>query len=250
PGSPPPPPAGPWSDPTAPGTFAAGPGAPPSAPAWPEAPAPGPAPSGAQPWTPTATAPGPPSAPAPDRSWPVSDGDPSLRTKVAPIVPRQRPAALLPVGPIADAVPPRPKSSRVGLIAGLVAVGVGLALTVYAAVAVLPGILSPTPDKLQVTSLQVKALNTQGHCPSTTFKFDGTITTNGAGGTVQYQWTRPDGTQTTPTSVQLQPGSTSSHVSLDFPYTQKQSAQGQARLRVLSPGNQTSAPANVVYSCP
>jgi hypothetical protein len=169
---------------------------------------------------------------------------------VAPIVPRERPAALLPTRPDAAALTTRPQSSRKGLFVGLALTGIGLALTAYAAIAVLPRVLAPTPESLAVSSVQVRAQNARGHCPQTTFTFDGTITTNGAGGAVQYQWTRPDGTQAAPESVQVQPGSTTTHVSLAFPYTQHQSAQGEARLRVLSPGNQTSAPAAVVYTCP
>jgi len=82
-------------------------------------------------------------------------------------------------------------------------------------------------------------------CP-TTFSFNGTITTNGAG-TVTYQWIRSDGTFGTIRTLSFAFAGTQNVASETWALNSNLS--GWARVQVLSPNNLSSPQANFTLSC-
>jgi hypothetical protein len=75
-----------------------------------------------------------------------------------------------------------------------------------------------------------------GHCPQVTIVASGSFTTNGAGGSVSYEWVRTDGqTQTVipEPPIQVAPGDTSSHAVASDTFTPAHS--GTDQLVFLSP---------------
>ena len=90
-----------------------------------------------------------------------------------------------------------------------------------------------------------------GHCPTASFDFTGTITTNGGAGDITYQWIQPDGTPATETPVHVEKGQTIVPASLHFTYKGNGDATGdKTQLKVLKPAPVDSNLVPVQYRCP
>jgi hypothetical protein len=89
-----------------------------------------------------------------------------------------------------------------------------------------------------------------GHCPAATVTVHATVATNGAPGTIAYQWLLPDGRRSAEGRVTLRGGGRSSTVDLSVAYSGTTAAQGVAALHVLSPAGVYSEPVRVAYVCP
>jgi serine/threonine-protein kinase len=139
-----------------------------------------------------------------------------------------------------------PARMRWALAAGL---AVAAALVLVATRLVGP---APAPPPLQVTSVAASEdpADGAGHCPQATFTLRATISTNGTGGTVRYEWLRPDGRTAPPGRVVMRAGERTATVSLPVAYDGSGPVQGVAALHLLSPASVYSPPLRVSYSCP
>jgi tRNA A-37 threonylcarbamoyl transferase component Bud32 len=112
-------------------------------------------------------------------------------------------------------------------------------------------VVQPQPP-LAVTAITaaVEPADGVGHCPAATVTVRATVTTNGAAGSLTYEWLRPDGGPSAPITVALRRGQRSATAALPLAYTGGTAAQGVAALHVLSPAGVYSAPVRVGYACP
>lgn len=76
----------------------------------------------------------------------------------------------------------------------------------------------------------------------------GTLTTNGDAGTVTYQWTRSDGTQSAQLQQHFAKGEHSANVSLLWTFSGQGTVNATATLNVISPSSTTAA-TSFTYSC-
>ena len=76
------------------------------------------------------------------------------------------------------------------------------------------------------------------------------VSTNGAAGTLTYQWTRPDATKGEVSSVRLPSGQRTLSTSLEFTFTGQGSAGGVATFQVLGPNPLSASGPAVTYMCP
>lgn len=109
---------------------------------------------------------------------------------------------------------------------------------------------SPAPPALAVTGITVRVAPTVGHCPSATFLFTATMSTNGGAGNVVYQWMEPDGSTSAQTTVSIGSNSSTADATLRFTFSGSGTATGSAVLQVLEPNPTRSAPVPIQYACP
>lgn len=88
------------------------------------------------------------------------------------------------------------------------------------------------------------------HCPQGRAVYSASVTTNGAAGTLYYQWTRPDASKGEVSAVDLSEGQRSITTSLEFTFTGQGNARGVATLEVVAPNQLSASAPNVVYVCP
>ena len=149
-------------------------------------------------------------------------------------------------------LPGRPKTRAVNARSLYVAAAAVLVL-VAAAVALLMqtrGPAQPTTPSLAVTAVAVSVTPTFGHCPSATYTFSATISTNGGAGNVVYQWYEPDGSTSAPTTVAVASAVSTATAKLQFTFNGSAPATASAFLQVLQPNAMTSSPAPIQYACP
>jgi hypothetical protein len=99
---------------------------------------------------------------------------------------------------------------------------------------------------LKDTTVSVKLLSTPKNCAGTV-DLVGTITTNGSGGTITYQWTKNSAALPAAT-VSAGSGQNSVQVTLKWTFTGKGTQQDVAELQVLSP-NSAVGNAQFTYTC-
>jgi Protein kinase domain len=135
--------------------------------------------------------------------------------------------------------------------AALVLAGVLLGVT---GVVVAGRILQPPagPTALAVTGVTAAAdpADGAGRCPRSTITVRATVATNGAAGTISYEWLRPDGRRSAVDRARVREGVRGTTVSLALGYDGGTPAQGVAALHVLAPASVYSPPVRVAYSCP
>ncbi len=138
--------------------------------------------------------------------------------------------------------PPRRRPPR-RRWAGLLSTLITLAL----AAGVLAYVYKRTHDKLTITGVTVTVANQVVGC-NRTADIIGTITTNGHGGPVSYQWVRGTEPPMAALVADDASGSKTVQVHLEWAFHGKGTVQAVAKLRVLTPG---SAEASVTfpYSC-
>jgi hypothetical protein len=107
-----------------------------------------------------------------------------------------------------------------------------------------------TAGTVAVQGAQVAVAPAVGHCPRAAYVFTGTILTDGKAGDITYEWIRPDGGTTAAQSASLPANVRQGTVRLQFSFQGSGSASGDAKLRVLTPVDLTSAPAHIEYLCP
>jgi serine/threonine-protein kinase len=154
------------------------------------------------------------------------------------------PAGAAPAGP--DVV-----RSRWRRWAALAALGVAA----VAGIAVAGALLldpPPAPPPIAVTAITAATDPSDGvgHCPAAAVTVRATVTTNGAQGTISYEWLRPDGGPAAAGRVTLRQGQRAATVALPLAYSGSAPAQGVAALHVTSPAGVYSAPLRVAYACP
>jgi hypothetical protein len=143
----------------------------------------------------------------------------------------------------------RRRRLTIGVAAGVVVA----AIAVAAGVRLLSAPPTPAPQPpLAVTAITaaVDPADGVGHCPAATVTVHATVTTNGAPGTITYQWLLPDGRASAEGRVTLRRGGRSAAVDLPVAYSGGAPAQGVAALHVLSPAGVYSRPVRVAYACP
>ncbi|MFD9467278.1 hypothetical protein [Streptomyces sp. NPDC060027] len=172
---------------------------------------------------------------------------PSLREHTTWIVDRSAPTAptLVEFGP---GTPERKtgrhrRRSRSGSVrrwAGVIAV------TVIAVFALLCWHYLPLHD-LKVSELSVTTSTKRLSCGQTaTFKAE--LGTNGAGGTIRYQWLRSDGTRSGVLQERLARGQRDVVLQMKWSFSGQGVRRARATLEVLSPRSEAAA-ASFVYSC-
>jgi hypothetical protein len=132
------------------------------------------------------------------------------------------------------------------------AVIVAAVLVAVAVVGFLGRSAPPGPPPLAVTGVTASTdpPDGAGRCPHAAVTLRATVATNGAPGTISYEWLRPDGRTAGAGRVVLRAGERSATVSLAVSYDGGTAAQGVAALHVVSPVDAYSAPLRVSYSCP
>jgi serine/threonine-protein kinase len=110
----------------------------------------------------------------------------------------------------------------------------------------------PAPPPIAVTAITATTDPSSGigHCPAATVTVRATVTTNGAPGTISYEWLRPDGGPAAGGRVTLRQGQRATTVAIPLAFTGGASAQGVAALHVVSPDGVYSAPLRIGYVCP
>ncbi|TMC05859.1 MAG: hypothetical protein E6J41_20710 [Chloroflexi bacterium] len=136
-------------------------------------------------------------------------------------------------------------------------IGAAGAAVLAVAIAAVAGVrlLQPSPapaPPLAVTAVAAAAdpADGAGHCPAATITLRATVTTNGAPGTLTYEWLRPDGGAASTGRVALRRGDRTATVQLPLAYSGAAAVQGVAALHVLSPAGVYSRPLRVTYACP
>jgi tRNA A-37 threonylcarbamoyl transferase component Bud32 len=130
-----------------------------------------------------------------------------------------------------------------------------LGAAAVAAIAIAGALLLQAPPAQQPIAVTAITAATDpsdgvGHCPAASVTVRATVTTNGAPGTIAYEWLRPDGGPVAPGRVTLRQGERAATVALPLAYSGRAPAQGVAALHVLSPAGVYSAPLRIVYACP
>jgi hypothetical protein len=87
-----------------------------------------------------------------------------------------------------------------------------------------------------------------GRCPEASYSFLGTVRTNGAAGSLELRWRRPDGESTELRTVPVRDGQRLVDVRLDFTYRGDQPLEGDAELLVTAPETDSATQA-VTYTC-
>lgn len=111
---------------------------------------------------------------------------------------------------------------------------------------------APAGPPLAVTAITASEDPAGGavHCPHGTVTVRVTLATNGAPGTISYEWLRPDGQRVAPGRVVVRGGERAATVTLAVDYDGSAAAQGVAALHVVTPASVYSEPVRVSYSCP
>ncbi|HXM54178.1 MAG TPA: hypothetical protein VOB72_02225, partial [Candidatus Dormibacteraeota bacterium] len=114
-----------------------------------------------------------------------------------------------------------------------------------------PAAAAPAPV-VSVTAISAVADPTGGtvHCPGGSVTLRATLATNGAAGTIRYEWLRPDGQRAGAGQVAVRAGQRSATIAQEFPFAGSAPAQGVAALHVLSPFDAYSEPVRITYACP
>ena len=120
-------------------------------------------------------------------------------------------------------------------VAGLIVIGVVVAVFVFAPLKVTAVYAYPQPARIPACAPSVKVL--------------GTIFINNHGGNVSYEWIRPDGTISPAATLVFPKGQTIEHVRMTWVFPQSENGmQVTAKLKVLSPSTM-SASARLFYYC-
>jgi hypothetical protein len=120
-------------------------------------------------------------------------------------------------------------------VAGLIAIGVVVAVSVFAPLKVTAVYAYPQPARIPACAPSVKVL--------------GSIFINNPGGNVSYEWIRPDGTISRAATLFFPKGQAVEHVQMTWVFPQSENGmQVTATLKVLSP-NTMSASAKLFYYC-
>ena len=120
-------------------------------------------------------------------------------------------------------------------VAGLIVIGVVVAVFVFAPLKVTAVYAYPQPARIPACAPSVNVL--------------GTIFINNHGGNVSYQWIRPDGTISPAATLVFPKGQTIEHVQMTWVFPQSENGmQVTAKLKVLSPSTM-SASARLFYYC-
>ena len=138
--------------------------------------------------------------------------------------------------------PPRrrpPRRRWAGLLSTLITLALAAGVLVY--------VYERTHDKLTITGVTVTVANQVVGC-NRTADIIGTITTNGHGGPVSYQWVRGTEPPMAALVADDASGSKTVQVHLEWAFHGKGTVQAVAKLRVLTP---ESAEASITfpYSC-
>lgn len=137
--------------------------------------------------------------------------------------------------------PPRPRSRPVwrGVVSTLITAAIVAGVGVY--------LWEREHQTLKITNVGVDAANKSVGCNGTA-DIIGTITTNGHGGTIRYQWVE-NGQAKPALVVDDASGSNNVQVSLKWAFQGKGTGQAVAELRVLDP-QQDESSITIPYSCP
>jgi hypothetical protein len=138
--------------------------------------------------------------------------------------------------------PPRPRPRRrrwAGLLSTLITLALAAGVWAY--------VYYRTHDKLTITAVTVTVANQAPKCNGTA-DIVGTITTNGHGGPVSYQWV--EGTEPPSSALVVDDGSGKNtvQVHLEWRFHGKGTVQAVAKLRVLTP-DPAEASITFPYSC-
>jgi hypothetical protein len=137
------------------------------------------------------------------------------------------------------------------LVPALAAAGIGLvAVAGLAAGWALRGPAPAAPLAVTAITTSVDPAGGAVRCPRATVTLRATVATNGAGGTLTYQWLRPDGGPASTSTVALHAGQRAATVSLAVDYTGSTPSRGVAAVRVIAPDRVYSEPVTVSYACP
>jgi serine/threonine protein kinase len=137
--------------------------------------------------------------------------------------------------------PPRPRSRPVwrGVVSTLITAAIVAGVGVY--------LWEREHQTLKITNVNVDAANKSVGCNGTA-DIIGTITTNGHGGTIRYQWVE-NGQAKNELVVDDASGSSSVQVQLKWAFAGKGTGQSVAELRVLDP-QQDESSITIPFSCP
>jgi serine/threonine protein kinase len=159
-----------------------------------------------------------PSANRPDTGWRNSGGGPAW-----PVPPKRRPR----------------RRRWAGVLSTLLTIAIAAGVWVY--------VLERAHAKLAITYVAVSAANPSVGCDGTA-NIVGTISTNGRGGPIEYEWIGPDADPQVQTTEDAS-GSDTVRVSQKWAFHNKGTGKSVAQLRVLKPG-QAEASITFPYKCP
>jgi serine/threonine-protein kinase len=144
--------------------------------------------------------------------------------------------------------PARRRGRLRGAILAAACLLTGAGLAVAASRVLLP---APSPPPLLVTSVTAAAepAGQDRTCPVAAARLSGVVDTDGPGGSVTYQWLRPDGGAAPPQQVTVQAGHRRTTVTLTVSAGGAGAAGGVAALHVLSPASVYSQPVRVSFAC-
>jgi len=145
--------------------------------------------------------------------------------------------------------PPRSRAGRIRprTLALAAAVVVG-AVGAVVAIAALRRPSQPTVA-VESVSVDIAAAARERGCPAGTFSFTGLVRTNGAAGTVEIQWTGPDGVDRPPLTLDATKGVRELRSVLEFSVSGRRELSGPASLHVLAPGAHFAVGPEIAYSC-
>lgn len=115
-------------------------------------------------------------------------------------------------------------------------------------IAVIVFLLQHRATPLTVGAVQVAAQPASPGC-DTTVDVVGTVTTDGRGGTLHYQWLRSDGQTGEVLAQSVGSGTTSTQVHLAWTVSGHGRFEGRATLRVLDATGPAEGSGTFVYSC-
>jgi serine/threonine protein kinase len=106
------------------------------------------------------------------------------------------------------------------------------------------------PDRLDVRAVELEVEpGPTGTCPRAEFTFVATVRTNGAGGTLNVSWTRPDGESLPSRSVTLPEGQRDLRTELAYTFRGSEPLTGRAEVHIGG-ADEGSAAQTVEYTCP
>ncbi len=163
-----------------------------------------------------------------------------------------RPAATTRRVPVPDLnAPALPGVGRSRRRRSVVVIGTIVALLVAAGVAT--KLLSGAPAKTALSVHSVSIVTSpdppRARCPSARFDFVAVISTNGAAGELQVQWTRPDGRRSAVQTISVRSGQRSVSAGLHFTVAGTSPLAGVAVVNVRSPARTAATSTRIAYGC-
>ena len=165
--------------------------------------------------------------------------DPTMRGQLPPPLPGAPPRSG------GEATPRSPRSRW--LLPSVVA-SVVVALGATLGVLLLPA-TTETELAVEGVDVRVSQISATSTCPAAEYEFTAVISTNGAAGTIDLSWTRPDGQSTAAQQVRVAEHQSQVTAQLRFDVSGSRPLEGRAVLHLLEPNAQDADSPQISYAC-